>query len=447
MNLNQKVTTFFTENNLATKEHKVLVAVSGGIDSMVLLHLLHNLNLTLLVAHVNFTLRGNQSNNDALFVKKICKKLNIPILTTSFNTKEYAKTNKLSIQEAARNLRYNWFMQIAANNNCKYICTAHHANDVAESILINFTRGTGIEGLIGIKAINQKIIRPLINVSKTEIEEFAANKKIHYVEDASNITTKYTRNKIRHKVIPVLEKINPAFINNIANFTHTVEAQNFYYKKAIINIKDSLVSTNNGQTFIKGNELLKLAFAENILFELLKNFEFNYAQCIQIIQSLKTKNTGKYFYTSNYKLLINRNNILVEPITIPNAVEALVNKWDNTIEFTNHTISFDRVKPKDVNYKAENTLYISADKIKLPLVIRNIINGDKFKPLGLKGYKKVSDFLIDKKVDRITKSKCLILTNKKEVVALIPYQISELYKLTDNTKSIVKITTNKKGIW
>ncbi|MFN4084022.1 MAG: tRNA lysidine(34) synthetase TilS [Bacteroidia bacterium] len=430
---------FIKTNNLFEKNDKLLVALSGGVDSVVLVHVLKNLGYNVSAAHVNFMLRDEESNRDELFVIDLCKKLNINLYTTKVRTKELSKNQNLSIQQTARNFRYSWLNKILTEQNLNKICTAHHANDVAETMLINFTRGTGIEGLIGIKAINNNIVRPLLNVSKKQIIEYATQLNINYVEDSSNNETKYTRNKIRHHVIPVLEEINPDFINTTIENSWLISAQHFFYKQYVTELIKVIVTKTNQQTIIDANKITSFKFSEILLFEIIKDFGFSSFNCFNIIQSYTNKQTGASFYSSTHKLLVNRNSFLVEPNTLDeNKIIELSENYES-INDGYYKLTFKTIqKNKLLNFKP-NCLYLDKEKLKFPLFLKPIEPGMKFSPLGLKGKKKISDFLIDNKVNLFDKERAKVLISDGKIIAILPYQIDNYYKITDNTKHVYVI--------
>ncbi|MEA3318162.1 MAG: tRNA lysidine(34) synthetase TilS, partial [Bacteroidota bacterium] len=262
-----KFINFISDNKLCTSNSKILLGVSGGIDSITMFHLFKDTEFNIAVAHCNFNLRGEEANGDEQFVSDIVKSNNIPLYSINFDTKEYANENGISIQMAARDLRYNWFEKILKEYNFDYVAIAHNMDDVVETFMINLTRGTGIKGLTGIKAKTNNIIRPLLFASREEIVSFCTNNNYNFREDSSNKATKYSRNKIRHNIIPAFEEINPNFKNTIIeNISRLTQAEDIYTAE-IENKKNEIVSTKNYKTFLDINKLLKLSSIETYLHE------------------------------------------------------------------------------------------------------------------------------------------------------------------------------------
>ena len=415
---------YISQNNLAKPKDKILLAISGGIDSMFMLHLFAKNTFHFAVAHCNFCLRKNESDADEKFVKDFCKKNKIDFFSQQFDTKTFAKKNKLSTQMAARKLRYDWFDELMKKNKFKLLATAHHQNDVAETILINLTRGTGLAGLQGILPKQGKIIRPILFLNKNEIEEYVKKNKLKFREDSSNKKDDYMRNKIRHHVIPELKYFNPSLEKTFADFSKLMEFSYKIFELKIEELKHQIVSENKIQISI---DLLKLKekfepkFHAFFLFETLKKYSFNFEQCQQIAEK-NFKNTGAIFHSSTNQLLIDRNKLIVSLID------------DEMLSFD---ISISNKIPKQFT---ENIFYLDADKLNFPLQFRGWKSGDKFMPLGMKNFKKVSDFFIDKKISRTDKNKAMVVLSGKEIIALLPYQIDERFKLTPQTKNVLKIT-------
>ncbi|OQX99887.1 MAG: tRNA lysidine(34) synthetase TilS [Bacteroidetes bacterium 4572_128] len=286
------------KNKIFNKENKILLTVSGGIDSVVMFHLFLKTKLNFAVCHCNFKLR-EESDEDAIFVKKLSEENNIKYFETSFDTLKFAKENKFSIQMAARSLRYEWFEKIRNENNFDFIATAHNKNDITETFLINLARGTGIRGLTGIKIKKNKIIRPMINFSREEISDFKEKNKIIYNEDASNFSTKYIRNKIRHKIIPILEEINPYFIETMSENIGRLKENFKIYEKAILEKKEKIFFYEKDLIFLKKLEIENLENKEIFFYEFLKDFGFNRIQSDKILKSFNA--VGKQFFTSKMK--------------------------------------------------------------------------------------------------------------------------------------------------
>ena len=439
MNLLKEFKEYIEKEKLFNSKNKLLVAVSGGVDSMVLAHLLHISGYQIMVAHVNFNLRGEESEQDEILVQTFCQENNISFNCKKFDTKSYIKENKLGVQEAARELRYHWFNELLLQKNLDYIVTAHHANDQAETILFNLARGTGLKGLKGINKKENNLVRPLLFTNKIELENFAMLHKIPFRTDLSNEKNDYTRNFIRHEIIPLLIEINPSFVKNIMQFSDRMSASFYYYQKEIESIKLCLYTPNKNSSKIDLKVLITYNYPEYLLFEIIQIYGFNFYQCKLIIQAYLLKKTGAIFYSKGKRAVINRNELLLSSKT-SKKLTILLESVPFSISFEAIVFEFFICEYKS-NFEFEkNTLYLNYSNIELPLLLRSCELGDKFKPLGMKGNKKISDFFIDNKTDRLAKENAFVLCNhKKEILALLPYQISDSYKINSDSKKVLII--------
>jgi len=431
---------FINSNNLCNKQDTILVAVSGGIDSVVLLDLFVNADYNIALAHCNFKLRGKESDTDELFVKSLCEKYNIKNHFISFDTKKYAEKNKLSIEMAARELRYNWFNSLCKENNYSKIAVGHHLNDSIETIFINLTRGTGINGINGISPVNGNIIRPLLFATREQIEEYSSKNNLKYRNDSSNESTVFVRNIIRHNIIPELKKINPSFektmMQNIKNLSDTAAI----YNERINSITEKIVLQNNNHYKIPISELNKLPEKQVWLFEFLSQFGFSNAVSNNIIAGINN-NSGKIFFSNTHKLLIDRKYILIEKITDnqyqPFIIENIEDFNKLPFEVSVSVVSADNF----ILNKNKNIANIDLDKLKFPLTVRKWQNGDIFYPLGMKNKKKVSDFFIDNKINRFDKDNIWIFTDAENRIFWIAgLRIDNRFKVTDKTKNVIIIT-------
>jgi len=445
MTLTDKVKIFITANNLFKEKHNILLAVSGGVDSMVMLHILFKLNYKVAVAHVNFNLRAKESNRDYLFVKKTCQKYNLEFFQKNIDTKQYALKNKLSIQEAAREIRYNWFYSLCKQYNYNIICTAHNKNDLAETTLINLTRGTGIEGIIGIKTKNNVIARPMLCATRTEIELYASENNLKHITDSSNYNLKYARNRIRINVIPQLLNINPAFIQTNFNNIQLLTAQYYFYKVQIDELKQKYIRANNNEFSIDTSFIYKHDYCKQLLFEFINDFGFNNTDCENIISAVLSNESGKLFNSKKYILLVNREYLIIKEAFYEQQLNILINKKSKQFLAgdIHYSISFkDKIK---VTSYSNHYIYINADNLIFPLTLRNWYHGEKFSPFGLKGSKKISDFLVDKKVNLFNKKNTCVLLSNNKIIALLPFCVDNGFKITDKTKKIMLIQIKKAG--
>lgn len=433
----QKFKTYYQKNKLFEEPDNILLAVSGGKDSMVMLHLFKACNINFGVAHCNFNLRGTESDADEKLVKSICEKLNIPFHQIKFNTKEYAEQNGISIQMAARDLRYNWFEELSIKNNYQNIATAHHKNDVAETMLINLTNGTGLAGLHGIRKKTGKIIRPLLDFTRQEIEQYIIENEIEYREDKSNADNKYMRNSVRLDVVPVLEKINPNLIeslNQTACYLSEIELiidekvkEEF---KRCTNLKDNKI-------YFDISKLQTLTALATQLYYFIKPYGFNAAHVEDIIQSFEEQ-SGKQFFSKTHIILKDRDFLILQEKGVNNIDEIVVNSIE---ELENKPFWKVTVKSSKGFKTRKGAQYanLDFDKIQFPLTIRNWKEGDIFQPFGMKGKKKLSDFFIDNKIDVISKNQTQLLVSNNQIVWVVGYRIDDKFKVTTNTKKVMLI--------
>ena len=423
------------------KDTRLLIAISGGVDSVVLAHLCSELNLNFSLAHCNFNLRGEESNADEDFVLDLAEQLEVEVFIENFDTKAYADEHKRSIQMAARELRYDWFAELAEQLQFDYILTAHHADDNLETFLINFSRGTGLNGLTGIPMINDNIVRPLLPFSRETIEIYARKEAIKWQEDSSNSSRKYLRNKLRHEVVPILKEINPqlldSFQSTIENLNDTAdiveESLNAVAKRAITNIDD------NGITY-KISEFKKVNNPKAYLFEMFKDFGFT--EWNDILGLLDAQ-SGKHVLSNTHRLIKHRENliltelksVIIEPITL-GAVEV----QNGIVETPIGQLIFKTVET--ILKTSENIIYIDKDKLSFPLELRLWKQGDFFYPSGMTGKKKISKYLKDEKLSLVEKEKTWVLTSEDNILWVIGKRADNRFRVTDKTKDILKIKFN-----
>lgn len=426
-------------NNLSVlNESKLLIAVSGGIDSVVLTHLCHALGLNFSLAHCNFNLRAEESHKDEAFVLELAEALDVEVFIQNFDTEAYAKAHKRSIQMAARELRYDWFKELAEQLQFDYILTAHHADDNLETFLINFTRGTGLNGLTGIPMIKNNIVRPLLSFSRAQIENFAKKENILWREDASNASRKYLRNKLRHEVVPILKEINPqlldSFQNTLVNLNDTAdiveESLDAFSKRAIQSIDKF------GITY-KISEFKKVHNPKAYLYEIFKGYGFT--EWNDIINLLEAQ-SGKLVRSNSHRLIKHRDFLILTDLgNSAQSKEALfINELANDIETPIGELSFENVEGLfDVS---KSTIFVDKDVLKFPLEFRLWKEGDIFQPIGMTGKKKISKYLKDEKVSLVEKENTWILASDNKVVWLVGKRADDRFKVTKNTKSIIKVT-------
>jgi len=437
-NLKEQFINFIINNNLFSKEDTIIVAVSGGIDSCILLNLFYNLKYKCVVAHCNFSLRNEESDNDEKFVIKLATKYKYEIIVKKFETTKYAEENGLSIQMAARELRYTFFEEIRQKYNCKVIATAHHADDNIETFFINLIRGTGLKGISGIPVKNGRIVRPLLFATRDEIYTYAKLNNIEWCEDSSNKSLKYMRNKIRHNLMPLLEEIKPdsqkTILRNIEHFRNT----EILLKEILKDKIEKIIRHKNDTIYIALKELTLSNSGKTILYEIINPYGFNPKQINKIWETINSL-SGKMFYSKNYYLNKDREQIIISPINKEN------NKFKYYIDIEQDWISepFEMSIEKmtwDANQKIlkdKNIAMFDADNIEFPLVIRRWNFGDYFQPYGMKGFKKLSDYFIDEKISVIEKEKIWIIESSNKIVWIIGQRIDDRFKITNNTKNIL----------
>ena len=429
---------FFIENDINLAEDKYLLAVSGGIDSMVLFDLFIKNNINFSVASCNFQLRGEDSDNDLKFVENICIKNSINLYSTVLDVDKFSTMRKISTQMAARELRYVFFKKILEKHKYSYIVTAHHLDDNIETIIFNFIKSTGYKGLVGIPFNKNKILRPLINISKEEIEDYAVSNNISWRLDKSNNSNKYSRNKIRNEVIPLLKEINPSLgksltesLKRIQKLSHDIKPRIDLFIQKFVDFKDDYIN-------IKKDFIDDIEKYEILLFDFFHDYGFNYSQIENIIKSLKAKNQKK-FISLNYELIIERKSIFI--IT----KDFLVKTRYESKEIENIVLPFFNLSVKKYKKslftlnKSNNNAQLDFDKITYPICIRNYKKGEKFLPLGMRKNKKISDFLSDKKVNYIIKLRqCVITDSTDSVLWVVGHQISNKFKVDSETKNILE---------
>ncbi len=436
-----KLLSILKENELITSAERLLLAVSAGIDSVVMAWLCKKCNLDFGIAHCNFQLRGTDSTLDAKFVKSLAEKLEVPYFEISFNTIDYAESNNLSIQMAARDLRYEWFEKIRKENQFHKIAVAHHLNDNTETFLINTIRGTGIAGLHGIAMKNNNLIRPMLTFSRAEIEEYALQHQIEWREDLSNQNDYYLRNNLRLNLIPELKKINPEFDKHIARLTWELNQVEQLKNKWLKRKKTEwLVPIPNGYRI--SIDIIK-SYSQGVYFlqQLLKEYGFSYTVIEDIIQSMDGQ-SGQQFYASNYRLIKDRSYFILSQTTITENECYVINS--NSTELLQSNLKIKVSQPSSFNNiekLSKKEALLDKDKLQFPLIIRKWQEGDKFQPLGMKGHKKLSDYFIDEKFTLLQKENTFVLLSDNQIVWVIGHRIDERYKVTEQTKNLYQLSS------
>lgn len=437
--LQQRFEDFIATEGLIKKDGTVLLAVSGGVDSMVMLHLFQHSDFDFQVAHCNFSLRGKESEKDEQMLEQYVEERNITFHKIRFNTEKFAKENKLSIQLAARELRYNWFRKIMQEETIGKLATAHHLDDSIETFLINLNRGTGIAGLSGIPFQQENIIRPLIRFSKKEIIDFAHEQQIPFREDQSNKDSKYLRNWFRNQLLPLWESRNPNFRKVMQANLEILSRQSMLLDK-LMDQELKIIKEGMAKGKISIANIKELSSPAVMLYNLFHPLGFSFSDLEQLVLLLNKPNSGKKIQSGQYNIHIDRKHVFIHKIeekaenkeyviASPNSIDKLPIMLQINCMDRGHLFKID---------PSEKVLQADAEKIRFPLKLRKWKDGDIFQPLGMKGRKKISDFLIDIKVPLSAKNEVYVLLSEDEIICLLGYRLSEKVKIDKQTTKIME---------
>jgi tRNA(Ile)-lysidine synthase len=438
-NFLQQFIQFIEEQDLFKIGHdKILVAVSGGIDSVVLAHLLHEHASEIGIAHCNFHLRGEESDADEKFTEEIAAKLGCDYYIKHFNTIEYAENEGISVEMAARDLRYAWFDEILNEQDYQKIATGHHLDDQIETFFINLARGTGISGLRGMPAINNKIIRPILFAFRSDIEEYAAENLIAHRYDSSNDSMSFKRNRIRHQLLPLFEELNPSFRQLMTQTMENLRHTETIYNDIVNQRLQRIISKENNSIHINIDRLKKLQPINTYLYELLSNYNFNSSVTNDIVEKLDDI-SGKQFFSKTHRLVKDRDKLIITKMGNRDDEDwhYLLNESDNLIKEPFQIEISHYIKPYKI-ITDKKLASLDEDLLKYPLSIRKWQNGDYFYPLGMKNRKKLSDYFSDNKFSLVDKENSWVLVSGDDIVWLIGHRIDERYKITEETKKIVE---------
>lgn len=445
--MESKIQRFIKLHNLLEQDKPVLAGISGGADSVALALVLKKLGYTLTAVHCNFHLRGEESDRDELFVRNFCQQQEIPLYVKDFQTEEYAKEKKISIEMAARELRYAYFHELMKSTKINVLAVAHHQNDQAETLLINLIRGTGIHGLRGMLPKNGEIVRPLLCVTREEILDYLAEKGQEFVTDSTNLSTDYTRNKIRLELLPYLKTLNPSIISTL---NHTAlnlsEAENLYNRQMRTEIQNLILSDSYtlGETPLLLKRLdnpMKSAEMKPVWHEILFPYGFTETQ-VENILSLNVTDCGKAFYANNWELIVDRDEVILRKRKEEYFEDILIYDTDVYATFLEVKVNIDILQRKyyPIIEKESRVALLDYDKLVFPLQIRKVQAGDKFVPLGMKGKKLISDFLTDQKAKSWEKKDQLVLCDAQgEILWVIGRRISGKYAISDKTQKIYRM--------
>lgn len=436
----RQITKYIERLQLLDSDLPVVAGVSGGKDSVVLLHILKHLGFRCIVAHCNFHLRDSDSDGDEKFVEQLASNYGFIFEKIDFDTTTYAHINSISIEMAARELRYNWFETLRIKYVAQAIVVGHHADDNTETILLNLIRGTGLKGLVGIKPKNGFVVRPLLCVKRFDIENYIHQQGLSYREDASNAENIYVRNQIRNQVIPLLEKINPSFKSNLNEMGSILEEYYQWSNDSLELLFNEMYQYDNNQSKLNISQLKSSGHSSLLLYHWLSKHGFHGDVIKQLNQSLFSDEnvTGKVFESEKFKLLIDREFLyLTKKIQSEKEIYTLHYKNHPNLPFALSINIFERTN----NFKFSSTneiVHLDADKLSFPLTIRKWEKGDFFYPLGMQKRKKVSDFLIDEKINLFNKEKIYVMLHNDQILWVIGHRIDNRFKISAETKNIVE---------
>ncbi len=458
LNLLQRYKDFIKAENLFSTKDKLVLAVSGGVDSVVLCELCHQAGFDFMIVHCNFQLRGEESERDEKFVRQLGEKYKVEVTVKKFNTEQYAAEKKISIQVAARELRYEWFQELIGNMqyaigkegtqkkntdcslpgaNC-YLLTAHHANDNIETLLMNFFRGTGLEGLRGIpeKVKEKKLIRPLLHFKREEIEAFAKENNLQWVEDSSNESSKYTRNYFRNELIPALKKVYPQAEDNLLGTIHRFSQIENLYSVLVGDLKRKLCKRKGNDIHIPIKQLLGYK-NESLIYEIIKDYGFGEKQVAEVLK-LTDSESGHFIENDSHRVIKHRHWFIIASRQTELSETVIIEEKDRTVLFPAGKLHIERtgnLKPEAVSTVAQ----FDAALISFPLLLRKWKTGDYFYPLGMTKKKKLSRFFIDNKLAKTDKENIWVLEMNKKIIWVAGHRIDDRFKITAKTKEVLKI--------
>ncbi|CAH2559912.1 tRNA lysidine(34) synthetase TilS [Cardinium endosymbiont of Oedothorax gibbosus] len=430
---------FLQREQLIVGRHQTtLLAVSGGVDSVVLAHLFKQACLPFAIAHCNFNLRGAEAAATTAFVKALAESYQVPFCSTQFDTTTFACHHKVSIQMAARSLRYQFFDKLLQQHGWHQVATAHHWDDAIETILLNFIKGTGIRGFYGIQPLHGQVIRPLLFARKKEIIDYAQQEKLHWHEDSSNRCNHYQRNFIRNKVIPLLHQVNPNFETTTQETATKLKDIGSFFEGHLAQIKKEISHFKDGIHYLAIDPIVHQPWAATVAFELLRPYGFTFQQIKKLTTATMT--SGKRIHSTGYTLYVDRKEWLISKKKRSLFQQALVTVTTQSIAYGSHALHLQTYDRAD--YILKKTVMIGAfdyHMLQFPLIIRPWQAGDLFYPLGMQGRKKISDLLIDLKIPMAIKNKVLVVTSNDQIIWVVSHRIDERFKVAQTTKAVFEI--------
>ena len=450
------------QQDLLSPRDTLLLAVSGGVDSAVLCELCKQAGYTFTIVHCNFQLRGEESERDEKFVRNLGEKYKVEVKVKRFETEKYASENKMSIQEAARALRYAWFEELLQSSELSanssepglptsdsrlptFLLTAHHADDNIETVTMNFFRGTGLRGLTGIPVSGPSdtfnyIRRPLLPFTKNELIAFAKENNLGFVEDSSNLSSRYTRNFFRNEIIPAISKVYPEVSSNLRDNIDRFKEIEILYKVAVGDIKKKLVKKKGNEWHIPIKQLMGYN-NRALIYEIIKDFEFAEKQIDEVIK-LAASESGKYIDSpgSNYRIIKHRHWFIISPISSQDSATIIINAKDRTVLFGESKLEIETLTSNPKPQTSNEFAYLDTKDINFPLILRKWKTGDYFYPLGMKKKKKLSRFFIDQKLSKTEKDRTWVIEMNKKIIWVVGKRIDERFKITDKTRSVLKLS-------
>jgi tRNA(Ile)-lysidine synthase len=434
---------YIKEKALFSLNHNILLAVSGGLDSVVMAQLFSLSPYSFGIAHVNYGLRGEESEEDARFVEQLAQQLEVPFYTTRLTAAESAQEAGVSIQMAARDLRYQWFDEVSQRHNYNWVATAHHMSDQAETLLLNLSRGTGIAGLHGISTKRGNIVRPLLFATRRELAAYAQQNNISWREDSSNSSLKYRRNKIRQQVMPVLKELNPRVEWAMQETAQRMRAAEGLLQQVVATLRPQLLEEREGHFYLDLPRLLLQAEPQYLLGELLVPYGGSWQEAGNILQTWQKPQgttSGKWFSTPTHRLVLDRQQLIISPLNSPEPAATTLMPADSQVLAGGNVLQTRRIAAK--GYVIDPDPAVAAldfNKLHFPLQLRPPQTGDWFRPLGMKGKKKLSDFMIDHKIPVNLKEEVQIVVSGGDIAWVAGYRPDERFKITPQTEEIFEI--------
>jgi tRNA(Ile)-lysidine synthase len=440
MELRQAFNDFIVKERLFSPGDRLLLTVSGGLDSVVLCELAHRANFTFVIAHCNFQLRGAESDRDEAFVRQLATRYESEVLVERFDTRAYAAAKQLSVQVAARDMRYNWFQRIVDGwDGGGVIVTAHHLDDNIETMVMNFFRGTGLTGLRGMLPRQGRIARPLLFAGRAELRRFAEEGNLSWVEDSSNESDKYTRNFFRHQIMPLVERAYPSTLENLAANLSRFREMEVIYREAINEQKKKLLEYKGGEIHIPVLKLKKAGPLATLIHEIFSTYGFT-PQQIGLIAGLLDSPSGKYICSASYRLLKDRRWLILSPLTGSEPATILIEKGRSTVDYSRGTLQLEWLPDFTGEPSSDvSVAWLDAKEINFPLLLRPWRPGDYFYPLGMRKKKKLARFFIDQKFSLAEKEKVWVLEMNRKIIWVVGRRIDDRFRLTASTREVLKV--------